>query len=249
MFSNNGSPIYYTGTAFVSPDIATAGPPPGVFTAQSNAPYVFSDLGALEGNFAMRIVAAGLRMRYTGTELDRGGQIIALQDPTHQTMVGRSPAEMLSEVQTRSFPVTRDWITLLYKPLQAADVNYAIAAPLGTNDYYMAFWIQAAAYTATFEFEAYAILEYQGVTIRGQTPSHTDPVGFAAVHSASTQANALNISTQSDQVREKNAIASTLDYLTHGISGATHAVSNITKSAQALGGALSEAAQFASILV
>lgn len=238
--TNDGDSIYFTSTT-AAPTQFTVVAAAGVAAANTNASYAQADFNLNESGFGVRVVSSGIRIRYAGTELNRGGNIIALQDPTHSTLDGRTPAEMLAEMQARSFPVNRQWTTVLYKPVSSGDLNFAQANPGASQAYYVGLWIAGATSSAPFEYEVYSILEYQGVNVRGQSPSHTDPTGFAAVHSVSVNTNVLNATQLPNNVRERNSIAATMDYLSHGLSSATSTVGQIANSAMGLGKSLNKA--------
>lgn len=51
---------------------------------------VESDTPGVRSKVQGRIVSAGIKWRYTGTELNRGGTILAYSDPLHETMEGVS---------------------------------------------------------------------------------------------------------------------------------------------------------------
>lgn len=239
MCVNNGTPIYYSNGNFVGTDISTTASA-SVGSAQANGPYDVADWANTETGFGARIVAAGLRIRYCGVELYKQGRIFALHDPTHTSLNGRSVTEMGADVQTMVFPVSSrsedGWTTLLYKPALVADTQFSQGPPGLASSYYMGFMVAVAPVNSVgvFEFEAYAVTEFNGVNVRGQTPSHTDPIGFSAAHSVSSFTGALNASQLSSANREKNALATALDYISHGISGATRVVTDTYSSSMRL---------------
>jgi hypothetical protein len=171
-----------------------------VFT--TNSPYAspaFSPNGVQE-----RIVSAELRIRYTGPELTRGGQIVGLHHPGHTCLQGYSIANMLSYKEGKSFPISREWVRLLYRPVDTQDLDFVSAfIPAGVGVVgvsFMAFIIQASDVTGatqqSFEFEFYANLETQGSIVVNKQPSHVDPVGHGAVNAISNMAPALHSPTK-----------------------------------------------------
>lgn len=231
---NDQSAIFFTLSTFTGTNI-TASLGVGINPADTNASYPGADLNLTESGFGARVVGLGLRVRYIGTELNRGGQLYALQDPTHSSLDGRSIAELANELQTRVFPVNRVWTTVLYKPVSSGDMNFNQGLPGITQDYYLAILAFISSTTSlSFEWEVYGVFEYQGVNIRGQTASHTDPTGFAAVHSSSAVSSVLNATQLSSDKRETNAIAATVNYLANGISSATSNIKQITDSMRKL---------------
>jgi len=159
----------------------------GITAFQSNSDYVVAQIGTQLVQY--KVVAHGLRIRYTGTELNRGGTIVAFSDPSHNSLQARTYANFQAELTSRQFPFGREWINVLYKPVVTSDLNTTGLFPTftpATNDptFYNGFFINSAVAGSPFEFECYTLFEFEGAPVRGQTASHADPAGFAAVQSA-----------------------------------------------------------------
>lgn len=167
-------------------------------TFNSNSDQVLANYGPGIGFAQGRVVAAALRIRYIGTELNRGGQAVGLMQPNHQSFQNTTLGGLDSFEQSRRFKVGEKWMTVLYRPVDNNDLQYVADPTQGTaalpgsiDAFYMGFAVRDPGGTANpmaFEFEAYSVLEIQGNNIRGQTPSAFDPVGFGVVHGA-TQHN------------------------------------------------------------
>jgi len=168
----------------------------GVQTGSSNADYAFGSLA--NSNTTYRIVAAGLRISYTGTELNRGGLIVGVQDPNHNSLYLSTVQSIDQQTVSKHFRVLPNWVTVLYKPVYDSDddfvSNYAPYTP-AVNDlsFFMGFIIQSpsATLSESYEYECYTVLEYQGPAVRSQTPSHFDPTGYAAAHTVSQVTTAM----------------------------------------------------------
>jgi hypothetical protein len=248
MCANDANAVYSSQSAFAGSDISVTTLTTGVFAANSNAMFPIANLSNTEGGYACRVVGAVLRVRYIGPDLYRNGRIYALHDPTHTTLDQRSAADMNLDVQTVVFHPSKDWITLNYKPCLIGDTNYTSALPAASQQYYMGFITADTVVDGiapAYEFEAWAVLEYNGASVRGQTVSHADAPGFSAVHSITVSSNALNPSTMPDQIREKNAVSRSLDFLADNISGVTRVASDTYNSAKKLYGAVLPAAELA----
>jgi len=157
-------------------------------TASSNSDYAAAQVGVADTQLEYKLVSAGLKIRYIGTELERGGQLIGLQDQNHKSMEGRSLASVSGEETSKRFPIDRKWKRVLFRPIDDDDLDFQnqlhVYTPAATDPtFYMGFIVQApdASTSISFEFEAYANFEVMGRIVRGATKSHVDPVGAGAV--------------------------------------------------------------------
>lgn len=190
----------FAGTTIVTP--ATA----GVNNGYSNSDYVNSQI-AVNG-ITFRVVASGIRIRYVGTELDRGGYVVALSDTNHNSLYNRSISALDAEINSKRFPVNREWITVVYRAVRDADDDFGTIAaqtPATTDlSFYQGIMVQApGATTVTFEWEYYTIYEFQGSNARGQTPSHVDVVGYGAVSATTSFSQHLMPYSGHPQTKEK----------------------------------------------
>lgn len=194
---------------------------PGTAAFQSNAPYPFTDWGSGVDQLTSRVVACGLRVRYIGTELNRGGQMIALADPSHSNMAGRTIVSLNGELETRKFPATREWVTVLYKPFFRDELDFVTGTP---HAFILGVVIQApdASTPVEYEFEMYAIHEYEGRKVRGKSPSHSDPVGFSAITSAALTSTALNPTTERTPQRSHNFFTDIFHSIENSATSAAH---------------------------
>jgi len=194
----------------------------------SNSAYSSTLIGVNQGDLAYRIVASGLRIRYTGTELNLGGIVNALHDPTHCGMYLRNMSQMDGELQARRFAVSRKWTTILYRPVVSNEQallettpNFASTnSPTITNatsNWYMGFIVVPPSSTtfSAFEYEAFTVVEYQGRNIRGQRLTHADPAGFAGCVQA---AASFAPSQQTSFETEKSFVQKVQEYIVKGIS-------------------------------
>lgn len=172
-----------------------------------------------------RVVSCGLRIRYIGTELNRGGIILGLHDLNHNSLYERDFASIDGEINSVRFRVDREWKTVLYKPVIDTDDNFASAFPTFTpsgndNSFYMGFIVSSPTATIpeSYEYEIYGVYEFQGRIIRGQTPSHFDPVGYAAAHSVSQSPTQMIPFSGPAEVHEQSFLQKTVGYLEDGIS-------------------------------
>jgi hypothetical protein len=173
----------FTGTA-ISASTATT----GVYTIE-NPNYPYGGGTTVSRNY--RVVGCGLRVRYTGTELNRGGQLIACSSihDEFNTLNGLTLSDLASRPNTRIYPVERKWRTIAYQPHWAGASDYlggSVILPVltGTNSKdgtRMAFMATGTTGN-TFEFEIvnfYEILPTSNRSVPDTTASHSDLVGVS----------------------------------------------------------------------
>lgn len=173
----------YAGTTFSLPGV-------GSVNVLNNSEYVLTQFGTTAADSNYRVVSAGLRVRYIDTELNRGGQCLALHEPNHQTVIGMDIGTVAGYQEHRRFPVNRDWIVCLWKPVDVQDTEMQGTFPTTTPTSYPMGIIMSApgAVQVDMEVQAFVNLEFSGRNIRGKSPSHFDATGFASVHGASAKA-------------------------------------------------------------
>jgi hypothetical protein len=214
--ANDTDPVRFASAAFSGSSFNFGSP--DCLAANVNSPYATTDFNTDTGVSA-RVVAAGLRCRYGGTELNRGGFKIALVDPTHDPINGRTLPEMNAEQQTQRLPVSRQWSALLYRPVRSTELDFVSADPSATP--YMGFMLISPDPTIAlvFEWEYFVIVEYQGTNARGQTHTCSDPTGYAAVSNVANQMNGIvPVHTPSFASR---MLATVGQHLTTAVSGAS----------------------------
>lgn len=74
---------------------------------------------------SVRVVGCGLRIRYTGTELNRGGTIIpVLSNMVGDNLSGEGVSENLARPTVRTLQNNRQWAGCVLKPLSPSDYSY-----------------------------------------------------------------------------------------------------------------------------
>jgi len=147
-------------------------------------PYTNAEIGPIEH----RVVGVGLRVRYSGIELYRGGRAVMLRQPENTNMIGAESVNTLFDyAQAKTFPVTTEWTQVVYKPVKPAEYEYSSsgrATQGGSAAFNLAFGVTGTAgptnSSAIFEFEIVTHVEYVG-KIDGITLSHTDVVGMSEI--------------------------------------------------------------------
>jgi len=185
-FVNDVACVHYSGANYNSASIGILGAA-NTGLAYSNSPYSDAQVTPASAGINYRIVGAGLRIRYIGTELNRGGTIIALVDPTSSTTIGQTPANMLGEVTSKKFVVNKIWTTILWRPVLVTDYSLTSVAPsthFNDNDFGpLSFYVEGADNTVAlkYEYEFSCVFEANGRNVRGQTVTKTDTTAQTAI--------------------------------------------------------------------
>jgi hypothetical protein len=199
----------------------------GVLGATTNSPYLSTSYGANENDSSWRIVSAGLRVRYTGTTLNKGGSLVVVSHPTHNSIVGATDPEMLAYNTSKRLPVNDVWTCLVWCPAIGADFQFRQAVPAGVPT--MGVSVEAPSATVvTFAFEAFINFEVNGRTIRGQTPTMQDPVGFAAIQAVSQGGKMI----YQGPPKTENILVQGEEYVAKEISSAAGTITSVAKSAE-----------------
>lgn len=199
--SNDLPAVYASDSTYAGTILTAAGA--GVTSAIGNAPYSSADFTAGTNAIFGRIVAAGLRVKYSGTKLNQGGLMLGIQHPTHLSLLGLNYPQIRAYQCSRQYTVVEDsHVTVLYCPVLVNESQFtpSFGAGLITNVFTpMAVALQAAAgSTMSVAWEAYIVVEYNGPIVRNMRPSTADPSGFAAVQTTA-QAYEMAPHNQSDR--------------------------------------------------
>lgn len=188
-----GSNVDYS---FLNQSVGTSGV--GVWTgldlyAGAASPYVSAAFGVGTAR-SMKVVASGLRIRYTGPIVNMGGRVISWRNPQNTAQVAATQdgiQQFLANNAAATSRTTDQWFELNYRPIIEADLA-PIDQPgnpahygnnsLITNRLALAFLVEDLP-SSSFEFEAVAYYEATGPGIP-TTPSHADPQTLSMVLSA-----------------------------------------------------------------
>jgi len=151
--------------------------------AFSNSEYLAASIGVTP-LAQFRLVSACIRVRYIGTNLNEGGQLVGLMDPNHGSLAGKTFANFDAYDESVRFPVDKKWTMISWKPVEASDLSFVSAFPAkGNATYPMGFAVQGpSGVQIPLEYEVYANFEFTGTNVRQKTPSPVDTLGFDAVH-------------------------------------------------------------------
>ncbi len=195
--AKNANSAYMTTSTFAGNSITLDNTVAGVSTSVTNSDYTAAAFSADADGAQFRVVGSGLRVRYSGTELNRGGQIFALQEPTHDSLDGETITDFMAQVAARKFSMkSSEWTTICYRTVEGTGSFSSTAPPTGGTQpkgtypkaNYLGFLVQApaAATSISLEYEFYTVFELTGKTITGIQASHVDIAGYAAVHTTAS---------------------------------------------------------------
>lgn len=167
---------------FAGTTVTTANPTTGVgFLKNTQFPYNAT------GNVRARVVGAGLRIRYTGTELNMGGLIVPYSVSATNTgapLLNANQDTLLNQPDAKSIPVDKNWHGCVWRAHNSATREYTQYTTaidgLGT------WMVNTIVGTAgqSFEWEAvsfYELISSLNVVVNNTSSSNSDPVGFGAI--------------------------------------------------------------------
>lgn len=184
---SNSIICYYTPTGYAGTTSLSWAAAGASNTQNTMSPYGPSDLSQNETR--TRVVACALRIRYTGTELNRGGNILMVRDPDNGLLDSRAYATLLSEIPgLHTSIVNRQWNVVIWEPTDPGDYDYGINSEANSTSSSSGYRNMGAYVTGTagntFEWDIIQYLEFVGTTKIPATPSPADPEGVAIVRDA-----------------------------------------------------------------
>jgi len=167
----------------------------GVAYANGNSQFTTAALGLNNPVLSQyRLVGCGLRVMYSGTELNRGGRLILYrsrgsQDIGHSGAIG--PTDLLQDTSFTQEQVTRSWKYITYVPDSPDLIGYEpytryVAALGGADHYTLLAYVDGCTPGSSFQLEVIGLFEIIG-SYMPTTASHADPVGMGAVISSVPQ--------------------------------------------------------------
>jgi len=179
---------FVTGPAFAGTAISNTVVANNVIAVSSNSSYTLAQFGS--STLKSRFVCGEIRVRYIGTELNRGGDAVVYCDTNHNSLIGYTEAQLLSFAAAgRSFISMQEWISCKYNgvvdPTEENFVIDPISSVLTKNaNACMAIWINSAVANQPFDYEVWGHFEIIGSLGANMTTTTPDPVGHTATNSA-----------------------------------------------------------------
>lgn len=269
--ANDGTVAWTTTSAFNGTTLAGSGA--GVVPRTlpnlpwSTASLLSSSGGSVPPAISGRIVSIGVRLWYSGTELNRGGVTYALCEPNHGNLLGMDATNLGAYVECVKASVSRDKPAYVFTAgIDAEECQYPehdSAATAGFPDVRVYPFSQGAPATATslvgaaplaimivsgapssnFEFEIVEHVEYVGAASSAMaTPSHSDANGFQMVQNAAGRLPSLMAANPT--ARPSSLMASAIRTISHELSPYARAGVRMVGAAglQVLGSTLTRAA-------
>jgi len=170
--SNDQACAAVTSTAYAGshlPSVADT----GAVIVHQNSPYAAADFSPT--GVQVRLVSAGLKVRFVGTKLNQGGVCFPFLEPDLGDITGYTANDIAAFDQYfQGIDFNTDWVSITYTPRHPADFEYSASSqPLTGQKPCMGILIQSATPNQPFEYVWTAHWEVIGRNARGKTLSHT----------------------------------------------------------------------------
>lgn len=213
---------YVTGNAFAGTTLSNTVVASQVIGVKSNSAYAYANYGAT--SLKSRFVCGEIRIRYIGTELNRGGDAVVYCDTNHNSLLGYSEANLLSYAACgRSFIGMNEWISCKYNGVvDPTEENFVIDPSSGTltknANPCMVIWINSAVAAQPFDYEVWGHFEVIGSLGAAMTTVAPDPIGHTATNGASQKAQIDHPGSHEETGYVEKALTTVLHTVTTGQS-------------------------------
>jgi len=180
MAANDVIAAYSSQTGFVGSSITLGA---GTYSTYSNSPFADA---SITGNGALyRVVSAGLRVTPTMAQVDIAGQMTVLRHPDNGSLAtfGESDMQAFETALYEPIRSSRDATGVVYLPVNPNETDYLSSTSTNSSEWCLGAIVTGSS-SKSFFFEASAVIEFCGKTVRGKTYSTADPEGFSAVLTA-----------------------------------------------------------------
>lgn len=131
---------------------------------------------------SLRVVGCGMRIRYAGTEMNRGGRAIAYRQPENMDIDNSDVPTLLTNPEAVSVPVDRNWHAVSFRPARDFDIAYQLVQNVLNPEFSQLLIVSGSTPASSFEFEVKTYFEMIGNSLSNLTRSHSDPAGLAVVN-------------------------------------------------------------------
>jgi len=267
--ANDLNPIVYTVSGSVwnpstSISSATGTAGSGLVT---NAPYNSSLMSpSTSPGLQYKIVGCAIYVKYADTELNRGGDMVLIEEINHRSLAQYSYTAALGQDYSKRVSVSNDWQRVCFTPNSDAEAEFAPSPNGGSlSNPFLGIIVNSASASRAFDFEVNWVVEYLGQQARAPSISFEDPIGYRAVTGAADQFMQLDsvlgldgfIRSVEEQLLNFSGVGSTsthqqnwaglLPFLPHLASLAPLAIKAVKTAVKAVssGSSISEAAKIA----
>lgn len=191
----------------------------GIKQGSTNAEFAATAFGSDSDELKFRLVSAGIRVKWAGTTLNRGGTIRAMCSVNHNDMSSYESYESLGDYRVcKIVPVREGWTDICWTPVERHELDFSNGS---TDDRTLAIAIQTptGGVTAPFDYEVVGNYEIIGALAPGKTPSYTSSKTESFLGSLNAP-SWLNFETVGDVVRDYGpAVYNAYRNLTLGTGG------------------------------
>jgi hypothetical protein len=208
LFCSSTNSVLYTDSTYPFPGITFGAA--GINAVASDSPYAIDLFNpASNNNFSARIVGFGMRMRYTGSEMSRSGQVVSYRQPENHSYPEPYPVSFyLGNREAVTVPADRQWHSCLWRPALPRDLAYYDDFPeFSTAEYSQFIAISGGTPGTSFEVDLLGWYELIGNTLPSLTRSHADPVGMSVVSAAMSEKQPTGSNAVSDFIKTATSIA------------------------------------------
>ncbi len=87
-----------------------------VANANSNSQFVAGNFGTGVGTLQYKLVGCAIYVRYAGTELNRGGDMVLVEEPNHNTLFNYTYTTAMGLDYAKRVSVSNEWSRVCYTP-------------------------------------------------------------------------------------------------------------------------------------
>lgn len=151
-----------------------------------NSRYTTAEVTSGSSPVQVQLVGLLLKVKYAGTELNRGGDMLLFETPNHEATGGYSYNTAMGADNCRRVGVSNDWQYVAWSPInEATELNWlAAATATGVNNTLLAIFVNSAGASQPFDFEVWEVFRAVGVICRGRVETFVDPIGAPVIFAA-----------------------------------------------------------------
>jgi len=193
-FSDVAAGISSTATSVATAATTIAATTNTVSLANSNSCFAVTQVGATVGLMNWRPVGCTLYVKYAGTQNNKGGDMILLEEPQHASTNAYTYNSALGVDGAKRVDVSDKWQSISWCPGNNQGVDetvFSFSSSTNANRT-LAIFVNSAGAPQPFDYEIYWWTEFAGALARSPTLSFNDPIGFTAVQGAGQMFNQLD---------------------------------------------------------